>query len=157
MEPLSDTGVFVRNRTTGRLTLTEAGGVFYARAARALAELGEAEQEVTEHARTPRGHLRVSAPTFYGAEILSRHLCEFHRRYPDITLELILDNRLVDLVNASYTRSRPRPTNGCSSPAPAPAARERPAEDALRGTPYEPTGRRLLDDRPSTAGDGASI
>ncbi|MCP1726577.1 DNA-binding transcriptional LysR family regulator [Natronospira proteinivora] len=95
-------GVRLLHRTTRRLALTEAGDAYYKRASRALAELLEAEQEVTEHADRPRGHLRISAPTFYGAEILSRHLEEFRRRYPDISLDLILDNRLVDLVEERF-------------------------------------------------------
>lgn len=95
-------GARLLNRTTRRLTLTEAGEVLYRRASRALAELSDAEQEVSEHAGRPRGQLRVSAPAFYGAEILSRHLSEFHRRYPDISLELSLENRLVDLVEERF-------------------------------------------------------
>lgn len=86
------------NRSTRRLTLTETGEVFYQRAARALTAIREAEEEVSNQAVRPRGHLRVSAPNFYGAEILSGHLGAFHRRYPDISLELLLDNRFVDLV-----------------------------------------------------------
>lgn len=92
-------GARLLNRTTRRLTLTEAGEAFYARAMHALAELEEAEHEVGRLAGRPRGYLRVTAPTFYGAEILSRHLSEFQTQYPDISLDLILDNRLVDLVN----------------------------------------------------------
>lgn len=82
-------GARLLNRTTRRLTLTEAGQAFYARASDALAELGAAEEEVGEHAGSPRGHLRVSAPTHYGAEVLARRLCDFRRRYPAISLELV--------------------------------------------------------------------
>lgn len=91
-------GARLLNRTTRRLTLTEVGEAFYRRASQALAAMREAEREVAEFAGKPRGHLRVSAPTLYGAEVLSRHLCTFRRRYPDISLELALENRLVDLV-----------------------------------------------------------
>jgi DNA-binding transcriptional LysR family regulator len=91
-------GARLLHRTTRRVTLTEAGEAFYRRARLALSELAEAELEVAEHTGKPRGLLRVSAPSFYGAEILSRHLCEFRRRYPDIVLELMLENRLVNLI-----------------------------------------------------------
>lgn len=91
-------GVRLLNRTTRRLTLTEAGEGFYRRTSQALAAIREAELEVAESAAKPRGHLRVSAPTLYGAEVLSRHLGTFRRRYPDISLELALENRIVDLV-----------------------------------------------------------
>ena len=95
-------GARLLNRTTRRLTLTEVGDAFYRRAALALAELQDAEREVAEHTVNPRGRLRVSAPSFYGAEILSRHLAEFRRRFPEISLELRLENRLVDLVEERF-------------------------------------------------------
>lgn len=91
-------GARLLNRTTRSLTLTEAGADFYTRASRALAELREAAEEAGEYAGSPRGHLRVAAPPFYASEILSPRLHEFHRRFPDITVELLLDNRLIDLV-----------------------------------------------------------
>ena len=95
-------GARLLNRTTRRLTLTEVGDAFYRRALPALAELEDAEREVAEHTGNPRGHLRISAPSFYGAEILSRHLAEFRQRFPDISLELRLENRLVDLVEERF-------------------------------------------------------
>lgn len=95
-------GVRLLNRTTRRLSLTEAGEAFYQRATRAIAELAEAEREAADHAGRPRGHLRVSAPTFYGSEMLARQLGEFHRRYPDISMELVLENRFVDLVRERF-------------------------------------------------------
>lgn len=95
-------GVRLLNRTTRRQTLTEAGERFYGRVSQALAELSDAESEVAEQAERPRGHLRVSAPTFFGAEILSPRLGDFRRRYPDVSLELVLSNRLVDLVEERF-------------------------------------------------------
>lgn len=95
-------GARLLHRTTRRQTLTEAGAAFHARAAQALDELEEAAREVSEHADRPRGHLRVSAPTFFGAEILSRHVGEFRRRFPEITLEVVHSNRFVDLVSERF-------------------------------------------------------
>ncbi|MGB0514895.1 MAG: LysR family transcriptional regulator, partial [Wenzhouxiangellaceae bacterium] len=66
-------GVRLLHRTTRRQTLTEAGEQFFARAGRGVAELEEAAREAAEHAGRPRGHLRISASEFFGAEILSRH------------------------------------------------------------------------------------
>jgi len=95
-------GARLLHRTTRRQNLTEAGAAFYNRAAAAIEVLAEAAREVGEHAERPRGHLRVSAPTFFGAEILSRHLGEFRRRYPQITLEIVHANRFVDLVEERF-------------------------------------------------------
>ncbi len=91
-------GVRLLHRTTRRQTLTEAGERFHARAARMIEELNEAIDEVREHADRPHGHLRVSLPGFFGAELLSRSVGEFRRRFPEITLELVHSNRFVDLV-----------------------------------------------------------
>lgn len=91
-------GVRLLNRTTRRLSLTPGGEAFHDRVAPLLSELEAAEQVVTDQATSPRGHLRVSAPTFFGNEVLSPHLGEFHRRYPEISLEMALENRFVDLV-----------------------------------------------------------
>jgi len=91
-------GVRLLHRTTRRQTLTEAGERFHARAMRVIEELDEAAREVGEHADRPRGHLRVSAPSFFGAEILSHHIGDFRCRYPEITMELVHSNRFVDLV-----------------------------------------------------------
>ncbi|MBL39545.1 MAG: LysR family transcriptional regulator [Xanthomonadales bacterium] len=91
-------GIRLLHRTTRRQTLTEAGAAFHARAAQAIEALEEAARDVSEHADRPRGHLRISAPTFFGAEILSRHVGEFRRRFPEIMLEVVHSNRFVDLV-----------------------------------------------------------
>ena len=95
-------GVRLLHRTTRRQTLTEAGEAFHARASRAIEELEKAALEVSEHADRPRGHLRISAPTFFGAEILSRYVGDFRRRFPDITLEIVHSNRFVDLVEERF-------------------------------------------------------
>lgn len=126
-------GARLLNRTTRSLTLTEVGRDFHERAFRALEELQEAAEEVSERAGSPRGHLRVAAPPFYASEILSRHLHRFHQEYPDITVELMLDNRLIDLVeervDVAVRMSAPEdsslvmrkiadiPLVGCASPA----------------------------------------
>lgn len=94
----SELGARLLNRTTRSLTLTEAGKDFYDRASRAIEALEEAAEDVTEQAGVPRGHLRVAAAPFYASEILAPRLHEFHSRFPEVTVELLLDNRLIDLV-----------------------------------------------------------
>jgi len=91
-------GARLLNRTTRKLTLTEAGERYFERAHVALAELVAAEAEIAELSDAPRGRLRVSAPTFYGVEILSKLIGPFLKRYPEVDLDVVLDNRFVDLV-----------------------------------------------------------
>jgi DNA-binding transcriptional LysR family regulator len=91
-------GVRLLQRTTRRLQLTEAGGDLYRRAARALAELEEAQHEVARHQTEPRGTLRVSAPTSFTISWLGHTVGEFLRRHPGVRLDLQLEDRHVDLV-----------------------------------------------------------
>lgn len=90
------------NRTTRRLTLTEAGQALFDKASPALADLAAAEQGVVELNSAPRGRLRVTAPSHFGEVFLAPLFAEFRRRYPDVELELDLDNRLVDLVEEGF-------------------------------------------------------
>ena len=70
------------HRTTRRLALTEAGQALYGRSAAALAELGEAENDVAQLTGKPRGMLRVTAPTYLGVTVLAPHIQAFRARYP---------------------------------------------------------------------------
>lgn len=95
-------GARLLNRTTRKLTLTEAGEAFYDGAGGALRQLVAAEDAVVELTGAPRGRLKVSAPVFFGANFLVPILRDFLTRYPDIELELDLDNRIVDLVAEGF-------------------------------------------------------
>lgn len=95
-------GARLLHRTTRRLTLTEAGDALFRRSAGALAELAEAEKAVAQLTGAPRGLLRVSAPVYFGSVSLAPHLKDFRARYPDITLDLDLDDRRVDLVRERF-------------------------------------------------------
>jgi DNA-binding transcriptional LysR family regulator len=95
-------GARLLQRTTRRLTLTEAGEALYRKSSGALAELGEAQQEVAHLAGAPRGRLRVTAPTYFGSSILAPLLKDFVARFPEITLELDLDDRITDLVKDRF-------------------------------------------------------
>ena len=95
-------GARLLHRTTRRLTLTEAGQALYGRSAAALAELGEAENDVAQLTGKARGLLRVSAPTYFGIATLAPHIKEFRARHPEVTLDLDLSDRLVDLVKERF-------------------------------------------------------
>ena len=90
------------HRTTRRLALTEAGQALYARSAAALAELAEAEHDVAQLTGKPRGMLRVTAPTYFGATVLAPHIQAFRAQYPEVTLDLDLSDRLVDIVKERF-------------------------------------------------------
>jgi DNA-binding transcriptional LysR family regulator len=90
-------GVRLLTRTTRRLVLTTEGELFAARSRDILASIDAAEAEVTAASQTPRGHLRISVGTTYARQILAA-LPDFLARYPEITVELLVSDRQVDLV-----------------------------------------------------------
>jgi DNA-binding transcriptional LysR family regulator len=95
-------GARLLQRTTRRLTMTEEGAALYEGAARALEQLSDVEDTVMGLSGAPRGRLRVTAPVYFGSTFLVPTIERFLARYPDIQLELDLDNRMVDLVEERY-------------------------------------------------------
>jgi len=95
-------GARLLNRTTRRLSLTEAGSELYRRSVRALAEIEDAELEVARFQTEPRGTLRISAPMSFSILHLGRLLPSFTERFPGVTVELHLDDRQVDLVEEGF-------------------------------------------------------
>lgn len=95
-------GARLLNRTTRRLSLTEAGSELYRRSAHALEEIENAELEVARFQTEPRGTLRVSAPMSFSILHLGPALHLFFDRYPGVTVELSMDDRQVDLVEAGF-------------------------------------------------------
>ena len=89
-------------RSTRRLALSEQGRHFYERCRRLLAEFDEAEQEVMARSAAPRGTLRVAAPPLFARRVLVPRMGAFLRRHPDITVELVLAERYVDLLEEGF-------------------------------------------------------
>ncbi len=97
-----DLGVRLIQRTTRKLSLTEAGSQYHARVAEAMASLQEAAAEAAQRQVDPRGRLRVSAPTSFATRHLSDALAEFLRQHPRIELELVLSDQRADLVKDGF-------------------------------------------------------
>ncbi len=95
-------GARLLNRTTRRLSLTETGAAFYDRCARVVAEAEEAELAVTRLQSEPRGTLRVNAPVSFGALHLAPAIPDFLARYPELHVDLTLNDRFVDLVEDGF-------------------------------------------------------
>ena len=86
------------NRTTRRMSLTEAGLLYYDRIVRVLDDLAEADDALRATQETPRGLLRVSAPMTLTLLCLSTVVPKFLTRYPEVSLDLHLDDRYVNIV-----------------------------------------------------------
>lgn len=91
-------GVRLLNRTTRRVGLTEEGAAFFEHAKRIIADLEEAEQALSQLQAAPRGVLRVNMPVTFGQLILAPLVPDFLTRYPDVEVEITLNDRTVDLV-----------------------------------------------------------
>ncbi len=95
-------GARLLNRTTRRVSPTEIGLAYYDRARRVLNDAGEADALVTSMQSAPSGMLRISVATDFGVNHLSPILGGFLRDYPDITVNMVLDNRYVELISEGF-------------------------------------------------------
>jgi DNA-binding transcriptional LysR family regulator len=95
-------GVRLFERTTRAVALTEAGRNYLDRAQRVLAELEAANLWVSRLQDTPRGRLRISAPLSFGVQHLSPALPLFLSRFPEIEIDLALNDRYVDLIDEGF-------------------------------------------------------
>lgn len=91
-------GARLLNRTTRRLSLTEAGAALFEASRGALERIEEAESAIARFQSEPRGRLRVSAPMSFGILHLGPLLAEFSRENPAVSLEISFDDRFVNLV-----------------------------------------------------------
>jgi DNA-binding transcriptional LysR family regulator len=90
------------NRTTRRVSPTELGLAYYDRARVVLADALEADSMVTAMQATPKGGLRVSAPVSFGIGQLSGAVAAFLCAYPEVDVNLVLDDRFVELVAEGF-------------------------------------------------------
>jgi DNA-binding transcriptional LysR family regulator len=107
-------GVRLIERAGRAFKLTEEGRALHARTEGLLLEINEVGREVAEGQSSPRGTLRISSSVTFGHVWMGRLSAEFVRRYPNIQLEVTLDDRLVDLIEEGYDaviRVNPRPDN----------------------------------------------
>ncbi len=93
-----DLAVRLFHRTTRRLSLTEAGAALLPRAREVLDRVAEAESFLAAAAESPRGTLRVAAPLSFGLQRLGPLLPGLLASCPDLKIELMLEDRRVDLV-----------------------------------------------------------
>lgn len=89
-------------RTTRKLSLTEAGSAFYRHCARLVEEAKLAEETVARLSETPRGLLRITAPVTFGTSQVAPAIPAFLALYPEINIEMVLNDRVVDLAEEGF-------------------------------------------------------
>jgi len=95
-------GARLLNRTTRRVSPTEIGLAYYDRARRVLNDAGEADALVSSMQSAPSGLLRISVATDFGVNHMSPILGDFLVDYPDITVNMVLNNRFVELISEGF-------------------------------------------------------
>jgi DNA-binding transcriptional LysR family regulator len=90
------------NRSTRRWSLTEAGEALYSHGKKALAELHDAEIDITRLQTEPRGLLRVNAPMSFGILHIAPLIPDFLARYPALDVDMQMDDRLVDILEEGF-------------------------------------------------------
>lgn len=95
-------GVRLLNRTTRRQHLTEAGSAYFARAQQVLADVDDMELQLSGLQQSARGVLRISAPVSFALRHLAPLLVSFQEAYPEVVVDLQLNDRKVDIVEEGF-------------------------------------------------------
>ena len=89
-------GVRLLDRTTRRVSATEAGRAYYERCLEILSQIEDTELQISSLHDQPKGLLRINAPLSFGTRYLGDAVSEFMSRYPDLHVELDLTDRFID-------------------------------------------------------------
>jgi DNA-binding transcriptional LysR family regulator len=95
-------GALLLNRTTRQFSLTEAGHAYYKRATEIVREIDTLAESVRDTSGEVKGRIKLSAPRSFADVEIGQSLIDFARDFPDITLDIRLDDRFVDLVEEGF-------------------------------------------------------
>ncbi|MBI4821283.1 MAG: LysR family transcriptional regulator [Deltaproteobacteria bacterium] len=95
-------GVRLIQRTTRKLSLTDAGEAYHRSVSGIVAQLQAADEEIIERSSTPRGQLRITAPVDAGEGLLPDVIAEYLNQYPEVSVQVVLTGRIVDLVDEGF-------------------------------------------------------
>ncbi len=95
-------GVRLINRTTRSMNLTEAGEIYLKRSIQLLEDLEELDLSVQETAAVVKGGIRISMPRTLGEALMMDVIIDFLDQYPDVSIEVDLSDRFVDVVEEGF-------------------------------------------------------
>ena len=137
-------GMQLLNRTTRRQHLTPFGEDYYQRCKEILRLVAETDEQAQKLQLAPAGKLRVTAPVSFGTEALMPALSDYLERYPQVSIDLVLSDRVADLLEEGFEaaiRVGPVPDSALIARPLAPYRLmicASPAYLARRGTPARP-------------------
>jgi DNA-binding transcriptional LysR family regulator len=95
-------GARLLDRTTRRVSATEAGRAYYERCIDIIAAVEETELQVSRLHEEPRGVLRINAPVSFGVLYLGEAIADFMSRYGELKIELTLNDRFIDPIEEGF-------------------------------------------------------
>ena len=95
-------GIRLLERTGRSFRLSEEGRALHARTEGLVSEIVQVARDLTAQGDRPRGRLRVSAPITFGHAAMGRLATQFALRYPQVQLEVTVEDRQVDLIEEGY-------------------------------------------------------
>lgn len=95
-------GARLLNRSTRRLSLTDAGHAFHEHTTRMMAEAEAAEAAVSQLRASPRGVLKLTAPAAFGRLHVAPGIPAFLARYPEVSVQIMMNDRVADLAEDGY-------------------------------------------------------
>ncbi len=95
-------GTTLISRTTRRMSLTEAGRLYYQESMTILDAVNRVEDHIRDGAGAMRGHLKVNASNSFGQLVIAPFLPAFTTAFPDLRVTLSLDDRIIDMVEGGF-------------------------------------------------------
>ncbi len=89
-------------RTTRKLFITEEGQLFYDKCKRGVSEIQLAQEAITQSQSEPQGVLKLTAPVDFGSAILPKLIYEYKTKYPKVSFDIFLNDRMVDVVGEGF-------------------------------------------------------
>jgi len=89
-------------RTTRKVTLTEEGAIYYQHCRQVMTSLEDAERAMSNLQNSPQGLIKVTAPVAYGEKYIMPLISDFMVKYPEITVNMVLTNQTLDLIEGGY-------------------------------------------------------
>lgn len=95
-------GVRLLNRSTRSLSLTPAGSEMLGRAKQLRELLSDTQRQAQNYHTEPMGRLKIASSTLFGKQFIHQAAIEFRQKYPQVDIELVLEDRMVDLISEGY-------------------------------------------------------